>query len=634
MVIVVVIFFVYDLLYPTEEQQINYCFIFFIILLSIHKSIMDTGNVDKTNADNDLYLPQTDSFWEMGKYNRVVKRCDDGNKLTTDLVSMISERAELEKTFSKMLKGWSKKWSDYVAKSSEFGSMSSAWKAIMGEADASAEVHQTVHDELQNDIIPAIKTWQKTKYVKSMMHVKPTKDFDDEFKRAQKPWAKLYVKVDKYKRDYHTATKNLKMAETQENNSKLDGSVPSDQRAKVAEKLERCRKEKESAKSKYNEALQELNRANPKYMDDMNDVFSRCQTFEKDRLVKFREFLGATEKCLDLSNRLQSSNFQQFSQTIKNCDADKDLSWWSDIYGAGMKMNWPTFEESTNLAHHQQQNHFSYCANDLSNGYDTYHRRQLAHFVSQTSAAVAYDTRVLVVDSYATIRRSMRRTAAVVTRVRRDLIKREEYTEAHRTLSRRVKGDIEKENPVVVTAIRSNANSSSGVAPVDSRLSTNNAAFNEETDSASASPYMGSYHQQVSAPADVSPSWVTNSWTNDYGVGTSNGGHSSLPTYQSSYPPTANPFYEDDDMNNGDSLSSSHQPSHQSPTSAGGSSFDSSAGVPVRALYDYEAQEEDELSFKQGDIFTKLEDEDDQGWCKGRVGNRIGLYPATYVEGV
>jgi hypothetical protein len=47
--------------------------------------------------------------------------------------------------------------------------------------------------------------------------------------KAQKPWAKLYVKVDKYKRDYHTATKNLKMAETQENNSKLDGAVPQDQ---------------------------------------------------------------------------------------------------------------------------------------------------------------------------------------------------------------------------------------------------------------------------------------------------------------------------------------------------------------------------------------------------------------------
>jgi hypothetical protein len=41
-----------------------------------------------------------------------------------------------------------------------------------------------------------------------------------------------------------------------------------------------------------------------------------------------------------------------------------------------------------------------------------------------------------------------------------------------------------------------------------------------------------------------------------------------------------------------------------------------------------------DLLFFLGDVFTKLEDEDDQGWCKGRVAGRIGLYPATYVEGL
>ena len=114
---------------------------------------------------------------------------------------MITERAELEKSFSKALKGWSKRWSDYVTKcklyicriwfvyisflASEFGSTASAWKAIMAEADASADVHLNVHDSLQNDVIPTIKTWQKGKYVKSMMHIKSTKEFDEEFRRVR-----------------------------------------------------------------------------------------------------------------------------------------------------------------------------------------------------------------------------------------------------------------------------------------------------------------------------------------------------------------------------------------------------------------------------------------------------------------
>ncbi|KAL5019055.1 hypothetical protein ScPMuIL_004777 [Solemya velum] len=49
------------------------------------------------------------------------------------------------------------------------------------------------------------------------------------------------------------------------------------------------------------------------------------------------------------------------------------------------------------------------------------------------------------------------------------------------------------------------------------------------------------------------------------------------------------------------------------------------------ALYDFDPQASDEVSFRKGDIITVLEDVD-QNWWKGEVNGHTGLFPAAYTR--
>ena len=62
-----------------------------------------------------------------------------------------------------------------------------------------------------------------------MMSLKEKKDMEDQFKKVQKPWAKLLNKVSKTKVDYHNACKSEKTAINQERNASGDSAMSPDQ---------------------------------------------------------------------------------------------------------------------------------------------------------------------------------------------------------------------------------------------------------------------------------------------------------------------------------------------------------------------------------------------------------------------
>lgn len=52
-----------------------------------------------------------------------------------------------------------------------------------------------------------------------------------------------------------------------------------------------------------------------------------------------------------------------------------------------------------------------------------------------------------------------------------------------------------------------------------------------------------------------------------------------------------------------------------------------------RALYDYEAQDADELNLTVGDVVA-VSKKDPSGWWQGRLNGKVGLFPGNYVEEV
>lgn len=51
----------------------------------------------------------------------------------------------------------------------------------------------------------------------------------------------------------------------------------------------------------------------------------------------------------------------------------------------------------------------------------------------------------------------------------------------------------------------------------------------------------------------------------------------------------------------------------------------------VKAEYDYDAKDTDELSFKEGDILTVVKLQSD-GWCLGRLKGKTGVFPTNFVK--
>ncbi|MED6278006.1 Protein kinase C and casein kinase II substrate protein 3, partial [Characodon lateralis] len=291
-------------------------------------------------------LSSSDSFWEPGNYKRTVKRIDDGHRLCNELVSCFQERAKIEKSYALQLSDWAKRWRGIVEKGPQYGTLEKAWHAFMQAADRLSELHMELRERLAGEDSEKVRDWQKDAFHKQMMGgFRETKDADDGFRKAQKPWVRKLKEVESSKKSYRQARKEEWTAITRETHAKADPSKSQEEVRKYTVRVERCNQEVEKEKERYTKALEELNRCNPRYMEDMEQVFDLTQDAERKRLRFFKDVLLDIHMHLDLSAKESFKNlYRDLGQTIRAASDTEDLRWWRNTHGPGMSMNWPQFE--------------------------------------------------------------------------------------------------------------------------------------------------------------------------------------------------------------------------------------------------------------------------------------------------
>ena len=176
----------------------------------------------KPNSRGNTTLTTNKPFLEIDQYNIAIQRLTQGHTNLSDLAQILKDRAILEQNYANALKNWTEKSSKIVIKGGEYNTTRTSWLDGLDEARSLSKIHQTISENIMEKPHKEILEWQKKHYTAKILGgFKEVDRYEKDFRKRQKPWAKLYKNQVNCKKTYHNNCMKRKTGMNQLQNLEL-----------------------------------------------------------------------------------------------------------------------------------------------------------------------------------------------------------------------------------------------------------------------------------------------------------------------------------------------------------------------------------------------------------------------------
>ncbi|XP_034049844.1 protein kinase C and casein kinase substrate in neurons protein 3-like [Thalassophryne amazonica] len=287
------------------------------------------------------------SFWMPDNYGRTVHRTEQFYQACNDIAACFLERAKLEKQYAQQLSQWSSKWKPIVDSRPLYGSLMRAWQCFFTSTERLSAIHSSISQSLVSEEGQRVRAWQKENFPKKIFcGFKESYENKTSFSRAQKPWTKKLVKLEKVRVAYHKACQREQAAIDKEKQANENAEMSPEKKQKVTAAREHTAQEKEKIRERYEKVLEDVTTYTPRYMEEMEAIFEQSQEEEKKRISFLKQAFLSIHRHLDITNNESvKAVYSELHQTLMSIDEQDDLKWWKNNHGPGMPTDWPKIEE-------------------------------------------------------------------------------------------------------------------------------------------------------------------------------------------------------------------------------------------------------------------------------------------------